>query len=140
MEKETFHNPVVIEHMGNTVERGFARVFLARLLFLKFLIRTAQETSGDLKPMEHRRLWMLLQAQPQNFSPNFDVDIFADLSQLLRRASIDHLESNIINEFQQLRSMLEAKAPIFCVLDQVERATAMHLHVSFAFSSIKIHY
>jgi hypothetical protein len=127
----------LIEHMENTVELGLARVLLARLLFLTFFIRTAQEIPGGLQPSEHRRLWVLLQAQPRNFSPNFNVDIFADLSQLLRHVSIDDLKSRTISKFRQLHSMLEAEAPtlasfghqkippVFCVLDQAELTTTL---------------
>jgi hypothetical protein len=125
-EEKMSNNPVVIEHMENTVEHGHSRVLLARLLTLKFFIQTAQEIPGGLQPFEHRRLWVLMQAQPQIFSPNFDVDIFTDLSQLLRHVSTDDLKSSIISEFRQLHSMLEAEIPpVFCVLDQVEVTTTL---------------
>jgi hypothetical protein len=77
-------NTAAIKHMQATAKRGFAQLLLARFLLLNLLIVEAQQVQGGLNE-NHRRLWILLQAQPVSvFGTDFTVDVFTECARQLR--------------------------------------------------------
>jgi hypothetical protein len=115
--------------MQNSARRVFAQLLLARFIILNFFIKVAVEVLGHLQSNEHRRSWVLLQAQPGIFDKS-KRDIFAELSQLLRCAEYADLEGRIKTENNQLRLTLEREIlsgqeapPVFCVVDEAQLTT-----------------
>jgi hypothetical protein len=96
-----------IEHIRETAERRLAQLLLARFLLLDLLVQEAENLPGGLQDKEHRRLWVLLQVQPNGvFGTHFEVDIFADLAQLLRYTSTHDLQDRIRTRYRQLSRIL----------------------------------
>lgn len=87
---------------------------------------------------DHRRLWVLLQAQPNViFSSSFQDDIFTALTQLLQYASISDLRERIGSRYKKLSFLLtkvrnpatntDYIPPFFCVLDEAQVTTTLRL-------------
>ena len=114
-----------IAHIHKVVERRLAQLLLARLLLLDLLVQEAQRLRV-FRTNEHRRLWVLLQAYPSIFGDDPNVDVFSDLTELLRGASTEELDNRIDEEYQTLTLSLNDRATrpgqpnFFCVLDDVQ--------------------
>ena len=116
-----------ITHIRQVAQRRFAQLVLARFLLLNLFFEEAQNSPGGLQQKEHRRLWVLLQVQPNIFRKG---DIFMDLTKHLRGATIQDLTSSIFVEsskYPTLRPKIRNPAierhetpPFFCVLDEVQ--------------------
>jgi hypothetical protein len=114
-------------HMKEKVERRLAQLLLARFLLLGLLVEEARKLTGGLQP-EHRRFWVLLQAQPGMFGQKRKEDIFTELARLLGHTSTDDLEARIRNKYVELHDLLEpatepetlTSAVFFCVLDEAQ--------------------
>jgi hypothetical protein len=123
-----------INHIRETVERRLAQLILARFLLLNLLIQEAQKLPGGLQEKEHRRLWVILQAQPQILGRVYDVDIFSSLTQRLKHASFVDLKDRIFDQYTQLSILLtndqnptsNNPPPLFCVLDEAQITTTLH--------------
>lgn len=76
-------------------QRPFAQLLLARVLLLNLFSRRLKTLQGGYEQEEHRRLWVLLQVQPDIFCNG---DIFTDVSKHLRGAPIDDLRALIFVE------------------------------------------
>jgi hypothetical protein len=110
-----------IEHIREAAEYRLAQLLLARFLLLNLLVQEARKTLGGLQEKEHRRLWVLLQAQPNRiFGANFKVDIFTALARLLQHASTNDLKDRITS-FCTLRCLSLSK----CALCFRERASSL---------------
>ena len=124
-----------MKHIREVAEHRLAQLLLARFLLLNLLIQEAQQLRKGLREKDHRRLWVLLQAQPQIFSDDLEDDIFITLTRLLRHASIDDLKDRIRKQYQKVRQVLskvqdpvtgeDAIPPLFCVLDEAQVATTL---------------
>ena len=134
MKKKAGLDRKAIEHIRRVARGRLAQLLLARFLLLDLLIQEAGKLEGGLQQKEHRRLWVLLQVQPRILVSRFAVDVFTDLTQLLRGAGIDDLESRINDKREELRPFLPAvqnpatgeaaPPPFFCVLDEVQATIA----------------
>lgn len=119
-----------IQHMREVAERRLTQLLLARFLLLNLLVDTARQLPGGLQEKEHRRLWVLLQAYPRIFGGNFQSDIFADLTRLLRETTTLDLKVRIQAQHQKLLGLMQEvlnpvtqqyqTPPFFCVLDEVQ--------------------
>jgi len=113
-------------HMRETVERRLAQLLLARFLLLRLLIEVARELPEGLQQKEHRRLWVLLQAQPNILGRGPQEDIFTGLTFLLRDTSISDLKHRIHRQHKELENLLKVHDPtpvthhFFCVLDEAQ--------------------
>lgn len=119
-------------HMEKTLERRLAQLLLARFLLLNLLVQEATSMPGGLRDKEHRRLWVLLQAQPHIFSPNNNRnnDVFTSLAMELRFASIEYLNDRIGKEYEAFRPFMtqvlnpfageDETPPLFLVLDNAQ--------------------
>jgi hypothetical protein len=123
-----------IEHIRETAEHRLAQLLLARFLLLNLLIQEAQQVQGGLQEKEHRRLWVLLQAQPEIFGNGKD-DVFTTLARLLQHTSIYDLKARICKQYQDVRPVLtkvlnpatgaDKVPPLFCVLDEAQIAASL---------------
>ena len=121
-----------IKHIRGVAKRRLAQLLLARFLLLNLLVQEAGKLPGGLQQKEHRRLWVLLQAESMIFGQHFEGDVFTNLSRLLRGASAKDLEDLIFDQFLDLHPLLDedrdpetgATPPFFCVLDQVQVTVA----------------
>ena len=84
-----------IKHIRSMAQRRFAQLLLARVLLLNLFSRRLKTLQGGYEQEEHRRLWVLLQVQPDIFCNG---DIFTDVSKHLRGAPIDDLRALIFVE------------------------------------------
>ena len=116
-----------IDHMRETVQRRLAQLLLAHFHLLRVLVDEARKLPGGLKEKEHRRLWVLLQGQPEIIGLHPEGDIFTCLTQLLRCASTDNLVERICDEHEELYPLLqvhdsktEVTPHFYCVLDEVQ--------------------
>lgn len=119
-----------VEHIRQVAKGRLSQLLLARFLLLDLLIQEAGNLEGGLQQKEHRRLWALLQVQPRILGSRFVVDVFTDLTQLLRGAGTDNLEYRIHQKRAELHPFLPAvqnpatgedvTPPFFCVLDEVQ--------------------
>ena len=126
-----------LKHIQEVTERRLAQLILARFLLLKLLVQEARELTSGLQQREHRRLWVLLQVQPQIFHRTRDGDIFTDLTQLLRYTSTDDLKRRIKTLYNELSDLREKvydhttgtyTIPLFfCVLDEVQVTTSQRV-------------
>jgi hypothetical protein len=113
-------------HMRETVERRLAQLLLARFLLLHLLVDVAGKLPGGLQQKEHRRLWVLLQAQPNIFGRGPQEDIFTELTLLLGDTSTSDLEDRIRRKCEELDNLLKVHDPttvtphFFCVLDEAQ--------------------
>jgi hypothetical protein len=125
-----------IKHIRETAERCLAQLLLARFLLLNLLVQEARKLPGGLQEKEHRRLWVLLQAQPnQIFGADFKEDIVTEFARLLRHASIYDLKDRIRDQFLELSFLLtkvenpatgqDQRPPFFCVLDEAQVAATL---------------
>lgn len=73
------NSPHAFSHMKETTKRRLLQLFLARILILNFLIEEAQRSPAGFQQKEHRRLWTLLQVQPNIIEGSFHGDIFRNL-------------------------------------------------------------
>ena len=129
--------PKAIEHIRQVARVRLAQLLLARFLLLELLVQETRNLQGGLRQKEHRRLWVLLQVQPSLFGSNFEVDAFTDLTQVLRGAEMEVLETRIRRtrlELLQTHNLLETvrnpatvrhpPPPFFCILDEVQATVA----------------
>jgi len=115
------------KHTSEVVRRRLAQLLLARFLLLHLLVEEARKLPGGLR-QEHRRLWVLLQAQPRIFSTEFD--IFTDLTRRLQGATTTDLMDRISRQCKALSGLRQVVsdpttkerilAPFSCVLDEVQ--------------------
>jgi len=109
------------QHMKEVAERRFAQLLLARFLLLNLLVQEARNIEGGLQPKEHRRLWVLLQAQPAIFEMKRSQDIFIQLTRLLQWTPTRDLKDWIGREREKLEENIDdGTLSIFCVLDEVQ--------------------
>ena len=129
--------PQAIEHIRQVTRRRLAQLLLARFLLLELLVQETRDLQGGLRQKEHRRLWVLLQVQPSLFGTDFEVDVFTDLTEVLRGAETQVLETQIRRtrvELLQTHNVPEtvhdaptfrhSSLPFFCVLDEVQVTVA----------------
>jgi hypothetical protein len=120
-----------IDHIREVAERRLAQLLLARFLLLDIFVQEAQKIPGGLQEKVHRRLWVLLQAQPNGiFGADYKGDIFTELAQLLRYAPTSILKDRIATQYQKLSFLLtkvcntftgkDDRPPFFCVLDEAQ--------------------
>jgi hypothetical protein len=113
----------------------FIPLLLARFLILNLLIDVALSQDPTLKNVDdYRRLWVLLQAQPQLFKGDFRVDIFTDLSRMLWQATASTwrlLQAEYEGFCTRVKLgkvaafySLPMDPPIFCVLDNGQYITS----------------
>lgn len=125
-----------IKHMHETAEHRLAQMLLARFLLLKLLVTETQAVNNSLPTDAHRRLWVLLQAQPSVvFDRGFESDVFTQLSRLLRETSIYDLKGRIRAMYQELSPLLQKvhnpaintkdTPPFFCVVDESQTAARL---------------
>src|ERR1700722_5402956 len=125
-----------INHMWETMEHRLAQLLLARFLLLNLLDKEAH--SGNQSQQNLRRLWVLLQVQPiLIFGTDFEVDVFTELSHLLRNISIPALKVRIYKKYKELSHLLEVvhypntkqerKLPFFCVVDESQAAVLLRM-------------
>jgi len=127
-----------INHRRQVARGRLAQLLYARFLLLDLLVQEARNLQGGLQQKEHRRLWVLLQVQPSIFDQDFEVDVFADLTQVLRGAETPELESRILKKRVELianYALLKAVQnpatrrdevpPFYCVLDEVQETVAL---------------
>ena len=124
-----------IQHMHKTADRRLIQLLLARFLLLNFFIREARSAPGGFQEKEHRRLWVLLQVQPQIFRMHFDVDIFTDLAQLLHHTSIRDLKDRVVEQYMEVLPVLskvrnpstnrEEMPPLYLVVDEAQLTTSL---------------
>jgi hypothetical protein len=122
-----------ITHMQEATEHRLAQLLLARFLLLGLLYEASSQV--DLSPMQLRRLWVLLQVQPNEVFRGFQPDVFTDISRLLRRMSIYDLKMQIYEKYNELSTLLEEvfnpaiseykKPPFFCVVDESQAAASL---------------
>ena len=75
--------------MQAVAERCFAQLLLARFLLLNLLIEDARKAPGGLHEKNHRRLWVLLQAQPTRVFDSTK-DIFTSLAGVSLHYRVKH--------------------------------------------------
>lgn len=119
-----------IVHIREVTRQRFAQLLLARFLLLNLFVEEAQRLSKGLQEKEHRRLWVLLQAQPKIFGQGYERDIFMTLTNHLQGARTVDLRERIRSEFNKLHTLripiynLASKEdegpPFFCVLDEAQ--------------------
>ena len=80
-----------LKYTRGKAEQRFLQVLLARFLLLDLLVREAEQLPAGLRE-EHRRLWVLLQAQPPIFGEGFEGNIFTTLTRLLHYTDTDDLK------------------------------------------------
>jgi hypothetical protein len=109
------------KHMHEAANHRLLQTLLARFLLLDLLVEETRKI-GSLPTDAHRRLWVLLQVQPEAiFKKVSGFDIFMALSELLRPISVEDLKSRIRNAFVQLSPLLSTET-LFCVLDESQIA------------------
>jgi len=131
--RDGFLDPEAIRQMRQVARGRLAQMLCARFLLLDLLVQEARNLQGGLQQKEHRRLWVLLQVQPSIFNLLFEVDVFTDLTQVLRGAATPELESRILKKRVELignHDLLQAiynpatkqnvLPPFYCVLDEVQ--------------------
>jgi hypothetical protein len=119
-------------HIQEVVARRFCQLLLGRFLLLNLLFQEARRLPNGLQE-EHRRLWVLLQAQPQIFGGGVN-DIFRTITTLLRDADVQTLSLIISEQFEELSFLRQSvptsepqASPFFCVLDEAQITTAQGL-------------
>jgi hypothetical protein len=123
-----------VEHVRETARRGLCQLLLARFLLLHLLAEEVKAVKSPLSWATYRRLWVLLQAQPEQvFGADIyiDFDVFADLALLLRRAGRDDLEKRIRATYRDLQSLLGTTF-FFCVLDEAQVTTNINYRDFFS--------
>jgi hypothetical protein len=140
-----------INHIGEEAECRFTQLLLARFLLLDLLVEEAQKLPGGLQQKEHRRLWVLLQTQPEALFGGqlFEVDIFTDLSRILQSA--DHFDCRdrilklnlalypILEEVLNPATGQETVPPFFCIFDDVQLTVAERLGGVLSDDNISAH-
>jgi hypothetical protein len=135
-QEENPKTTAAIKHMQETAKRGFAQLLLARFLLLNLLVREAKNVRGGLKEKVHRRLWVLLQAQPVSvFGKDFDFDVFTEFARLLRPADLSELHDRIRAQYRKLSFLLTKvynpatgqfeAPPLFLVADEAQITTTL---------------
>ncbi|PVF91079.1 hypothetical protein CPB86DRAFT_421879 [Serendipita vermifera] len=131
-------NDAAFKHMQNVVHRRLSQLLLARFLLLNLLMEEARNTGG-LKLEQHRRLWVLLQVQPERFGPMLKLkeDIFLTVARELRYTSKENLQDRIFQQYVRFRTLDIADTPnidqdgrftpIFCILDEVQVTSDLRL-------------
>ena len=124
------HNTDAVDHMKEKTRHRLLQFLLSRFLILNLLIKEAEQLQGGLHQANHRRLWVLLQAQPTRM---FGKDIFFRLSNHLREASNGDLSEWIRKQCCDLERILEyriepltgesVRRPFYCVIDEIQIAT-----------------
>ena len=127
------HDDAAARHMQQKVHRRILQFLLARFYLLNLLIRTSK-TKGGLQPVNHRLLWVLLQARPTEMLRN---DAFKEVAEALQVASIEDLEHQIEAEYSKLENILEViedpatgqrkRRPLYCFIDEIQIATQTRL-------------
>jgi hypothetical protein len=126
--------PESVEHVRETARRGLCQLLLARFLLLRLLVQEVRTVKDQLSWAKYRRLWVLLQAQPEQvFGSDIDIDfdVFADLALLLQRARRDDLEARIRATYRDLWSLL-GRGFLFCVLDEAQVTTNVNYRNFFS--------
>jgi hypothetical protein len=124
------HDEAAACHMQQKVHRRILQFLLARFYLLHLLVDEASECKGGLRPVNHRLLWVLLQARPTEMLRN---DAFKEVAEALRIASIEDLEQQIKAEYSELEHILEfvdhpatgqrKRRPLYCFLDEIQITT-----------------
>lgn len=135
---KTDESSAAFAHMREVAQCRLAQALLARFLLLNLFVEEARKLPGGLQEKEHRRLWVLLQAQPQIFDETKKgEDIFTRLIQLLRQSDLNDLKHRIHAQYESLSSLNQKivnpaskqleTPPFFCVLDEVQ--VTVHLRL-----------
>ena len=114
--------------MQHTTERRLLQLLLARLLLLNLFIEVAQSSRTGLQEKEHRRLWTLLQVNPDIIKGHFCGDIFADLTARLRHTTSENLRDLVEEVHTKLCCLLRppnGELILFNVLDEVQEALTL---------------
>jgi hypothetical protein len=127
--KENPENHQAFGHMQNAVTRRILQLLLARFLILNLLIEEAKK-SGGVRQKEHRRLWVLLQVLPNQFSDDLQEDLFLTVARVLRHATVEDLRGRIFRLYQTLRQYIEEVAipgtnstripPFYVIIDEIQ--------------------
>jgi hypothetical protein len=111
------------KHMTETVRHRLIQLLLARFLLLRLLVEEARNLQGGLQ-QEHRRLWVLLQVQPNLFRMDLEGSVFEVLAQLLRPTSITYMLDSLRHCRLTLSVWLQPNDTrthtFFCVLDEAQ--------------------
>ena len=109
-----------VQHIGGVVERRLAQLLLARFYLWGLLVDVARDF--NVQENHLRRLWVLLQVQPQMINRTVagnTEDIFTQLTQLLRYTSFNDLRHQINQQCFSLSATLRGSL-FYCVLDEVQ--------------------
>ena len=119
-----------VRYMQEKAEHRVLQFLLARFLLLNLLIEEAIKSEEGLRPSDHRRLWVLLQARPTTMLHN---DAFMELADALHIASVRDFKTWIEDEYSKLEGTLEfaedpttgmvMRRPLYCLLDEIQIAT-----------------
>jgi len=125
------HDDAAARHMQQKVHRRILQFLLARFYLLNLLV---DEAKGELHPVNHRLLWVLLQARPTEMLPD---DAFKEVAEALRIASTEDLEQQIKAEYSKLEHILEfvdhpatgqrKRRPLYCFLDEIQITTVSRM-------------
>jgi len=120
-------NPAAVQHIRDMTGRRLHQLLLARFLLLDLLVQEAEKLPQRLDQKVHRRLWVLLQAQPTMLNKQ---DIFTKLTLLLKYIStsdlkeqIDQYRQRFFDSLPTVRHPVTAECvtpPALCVLDEVQ--------------------
>jgi hypothetical protein len=116
--------------MERKARHRILQFLLARFKLLNLLVDEARKCNGGLHPINHRLLWVFLQANPSGM---LSEDAFQVLSEAFRTASIEDLKQQIRAEHAKLEPILEfvndpatnqpRRRPLYCFLDEIQVAT-----------------
>ena len=123
-------DPGAFSNIGDPTERRLLQLLLSRLLLLNLFIEVAKCSPNGLHPMEHRRLWTLLQVHPEIIQGHFCGDIFADLTWRLRHSTSENLMKLIKEVHTNLCDLLAVPnggLTLFNVLDEVQEALTLRM-------------
>ncbi|KAL1737613.1 hypothetical protein HDZ31DRAFT_79031, partial [Schizophyllum fasciatum] len=110
-------------HAGGNVEgarRVFAQILLARLLLLELFLRHVP----DVTDVRQRMRWLLFQLFPSAYVCNDIFQVFAR-SICKHSASSTYLKDRITDTLRKINSLLGTAEPLFCVVDDVQRASSL---------------
>lgn len=105
------------QHMHQKAQHRVLQFVLARFLLLDLLITEASQSDGGLRPLDHRLLWILLQARPTDFLKE---DAFLRLADALRITSAEDLKAQIEDKSNKLKPILRPGGrPLYFFLDEI---------------------
>jgi hypothetical protein len=109
------YNEASADHMHQKAHHRLLQFLLARFLLLSLFIEEACKCKGGLRPANHRRLWVLMQARPTQILGR---DAFMEVAQALRKASTDDLRKQIRDGYYKLQPTLGSR-PLHLFLNEM---------------------